>query len=885
MALDFRILGPVEATVDGTPVSVTGQPLTLLGGLLVHANTTVSIGRIEQWLWDSDDTAPKRAKNAIQTYVMRLRRAFGDDRVVRTVAGGYRVDADESSLDLLRFESLVARGDARSLTEAVELWRGPALAGVTSDALERDEVPRLVEQHLDAWERLVDTLLAKGETPVGELRRLTAAHPLRERFWEQLVLALHRSGRQADALAAYRRAAAVLAEETGLDPGPALRALQERVLAGDVLVSPTAAPATDGRVVPHQLPNDVVGFTGRVAELAALPTDPGLVVVEGTAGVGKTSLVVHLAHRVADAFPDGQVYLNLRGYGPGEPRERHSSLDLLLQSVGLRPDQLPADVGARESLWRSRTTGRRMIVVLDNARSTTQVRPLLPGPGSLVLVTSRTELRGLVAREGARRLTLTRMARDDARALLAEAVGEERVGADPAGADEFLARCAHLPLAIRVLGERASRFGSMPLSRFLSEFLPAGLSGFDLSDDDETDLRAVFAPSYEALCESAALLFRLLGGHPGPDFGVGVACGLLGESAERARFLLGELVRAHLLEQLEPHRYQFHDLLREYAAELLGDEGATAALDWYTGAALAAFQLFYPHSNLAGIDIEPTVELGDSQAATEWFEREWGNAVAGVRYAAAHGHDRQAWQLTRLLQPFLGAAGNLTDLLATHTAGLAAARRLNDPHAIGYMVNGLGVVRARLGRYGEAIECFEERVTIARRLGDRAGERAALDNLILPYQRVGRYRAALRAARQAMLAGRAATPDKRAITLNNLAEAYLLAGRPDRAVTEAARAYDQVPHGASSRVLGLAYEALGELPTSADHLTRAIAFFHDKGAELDEAESLRLLGRVRRRLGDAQGAEKALTAAMTRYRRLGYAEADQILAELLHPAP
>jgi tetratricopeptide (TPR) repeat protein len=525
-----------------------------------------------------------------------------------------------------------------------------------------------------------------------------------------------------------------------------------------------------------------------------------------------------------------------------------------------------------------------MIVVLDNARCTTQVRPLLPGPGNLVLVTSRTELRGLVAREGARRLTLPRMAPDEARALLAEAVGEERVAADPDGASEFLARCAYLPLAIRVLGERASRFATMPLSQFLSEFLPAGLAGFDLDDDAETDLRAVFEPSYEALCESAALLFRLLGAHPGPDFGVGLACALLDVPEPRARFLLDELVRAHLLEQPEPHRYQFHDLLREYAAELLGDEGGAAAIDWYTGAALAAFQLFYPHSNIAGIDITPTIELADGEAATRWFETEWNNAVAGVRYAATHGYDRQAWQLTRLLQPFLGARGNLTDLLMTHRAGLTAARRLGDPHGIGYMVNGLGVVSARQGRYDEAIEYIEERVAIARKLGDRAGERAALDNLILPYQKVGRYRAALRAARQAMLVGRDATADKRAITLNNLAEAYLLAGRPERAAAEAARAYELVPHGASLRVLGLAYEALGDLRKGADHLGRAVKFFHGQGADLDEAESLRLLGRVRRFLGDAGGAQEALSTALAWYRRLGYAEAEQVLAELTRAA-
>ncbi|MFJ1767426.1 BTAD domain-containing putative transcriptional regulator [Amycolatopsis sp. NPDC088138] len=881
MARSFRILGPVEATVGGQSLSVTGRLLTLLTGLLVHANTTVSNGRIEQWLWDDDATAPKQAKAAIQTYMTRLRRVLGDDQVIRTVVGGYRLEADESVLDLLRFESLVSRGDVASLKEAVGLWRGFPLDGVASDNLHRDEVPRLSAKYLDAWERLADMLLELGDPPVAELQELTAQYPLHERFWEQLMVALYRSGRQVEALAAYRQVASILAEEAGLDPGPGLRAVQQQVLAGEPIASTATSRATaTGWSAPHQLPNDVAGFAGRCAELAALPADPGLVVVEGTAGVGKTSLMVHFAHRVADGFPDGQIYLNLRGYGPGEPMSRNSSLDLLLQAIGLRPDQLPADVGAREALWRSRTAGRRMIVVLDNARSTTQIRPLLPGPGSLVLITSRAELRGLIAREGATRMSLTRMAPDEARAVLAKAIGEARTEADPHGVDEFLSRCAYLPLAIRVLGERASRFETMPLSRFLSEFMPAGLDGFDLDDDVETNLRAVFAPSYDALCEAAAGLFRQLGAHPGPDFGAGLASALADVPEERAAFLLDELVRAHLLERPEPRRYQFHDLLREYATELLGDEGGNGVIDWYAGAARAAFQRYFPHGNLAGLDIEPTIELADSAAATRWYEDEWENAVACVRHAFTGRRDRQAWQLTRLLQPFLGARGKLTDLLATHEAGLAAARRLDDPQAIGYMVNGIGIIRARQGRYDEAIRYFEERLVLARAVGDQAGERAALANLILPYQKVGRYRAALRAARQAPLADQNACAGKTAITLNNLAEAYLLAGQPERALAESRRAQELVPHGASLRVLGLAHEALGDLQVSASHLEGAVEFFKARGAELDEAELLRHLGRIRRLLGDANGARKALTAAMVRYRRLGYAEADEVLAEI-----
>jgi DNA-binding SARP family transcriptional activator len=855
----------------------------LLAGLLLHANMIVSTDLIEHWLWDSDTNRPKQAKNAIQTYVMRLRKAFGGADVVRTVPGGYRLDADESAVDVLRFEALLARADADAglLTEALDLWRGPALTGVVSDALQRDEAPRLAERRLDAWQRLIDARLAAGESPVAELRRLTREHPLRERFWEQLVRALHLAGRQADAVAAYRRAAAVLAEETGLDPGPVLRSLHERVLAGDSLA---ASPAPVDWVAPRQLPQDVTGFTGRVAELAALwPAGTALVSVEGTAGVGKTALVLHLAHLVADEFPDGQVYLNLRGYGPGEPRDEQSSLDLLLQAVGVRPDQLPAAATAREAMWRSRTAGRRMVVVLDNVRSTTQVRPLLPGPGSLVLVTSRNELRGLVARDGARRLTLARLTETEARDLLAEAVGRARVDADPAGSDAFLTRCAHLPLAIRILGERASRFPALSLSEFLRDVDGlAGLAGFDLDDDDESDLRAVFAPSYEALCDASARMFRLLGGHPGPEFGVPAAAASLSAPLAETRRLLGELVRAHLLEERRPGRYEFHDLLREYAAELLGAEGGTAVVDWYVAAALGAFTAAERGVAAGGIDVEPAMAFADRAAAIDWFEQEWANLVAAVEYAHARGHDRQTWQLARLMQALLIPGGHPSDVHAAHTLGLASARRLGDARGEAYMLNGLGVVLSRLGRHREAIDHFEQRLARARTLGDRKGERAALTNLIVPYQRVGQLPMALDAARSAVAIGEEVGPPGRlAIALNNLAEVLLLLDQPERAVQEAERAYELARDGASLRCLGRGYAGLGEPTRGAELLCRAAEWFAANDSTFDEADTRHHLGDLFRSTGEHERAFAEWTAALALFERQGHPDAGRVRTKLM----
>jgi DNA-binding SARP family transcriptional activator len=903
MAPDFRVLGPVEATVGGKPVSVGGQPLTLLAGLLVRANSTVSTDLIEYWLWDGDNSAPRRAKGAIQTYVARLRQALGAD-VVRTVAGGYLLNADQTSLDLLRFEALIARGTAAEtagdltaaadlLTDALELWRGPALTGVTSDALHRDEVPRLSERRLDAWQLLADVRLALGDPPVAELQRLTREHPLRERFAEQLVLGLFRAGRPADALAAYRQAAAALAEETGLDPGPALRSLHERVLAGDPgLDLPTRAPDAVGWVAPHQLPHDVAGFTGRDAELAGLladrPAGRAVVAVEGTAGVGKSALAVHAAHRLAADYPDGQVYLNLRGYGPGAPRDRRSSLELLLGSVGVGPDRMPPDTTAREALWRTRTAGRRMLVVLDNARCTTQVRPLLPGAGSLVLVTSRAELRGLVAREGARRLSLARLTPGEARDLLAEAVGRERVAADPAGSEDFLRRCAYLPLAIRILGERASRYPDLSLTEFVSEVDAEGdgLARFDLTDDEETDLRAVFAPSYLALTDAAARLFRLLGAHPGPEFGLPVAAALLSVPPADARVLLGELVRAHLLEQRRPGRYEFHDLLREYATELLraAPEGADAdkrVLTWYVGAAVAAFVRLPPPASLAGIEVPPAVEIADQAEATAWFDHEWTNLVAAVRHAYATGHDRRAWQLTRTTQPYLLNGTHLADARTVHEIGLAAARRLEDGLAEGYMLNGLGVLQSRLREDDGAVSSFEQGLVVARRIGDRVSQRAMLTNLVIAYQRVGRHLAALRAGKQAVVIAReTGLPAHQANVLNNIAEVYLELGKYTEAAQHASESHALTGEGGSLRCLGRAYAGLGDHATGAHHLERAAARYRELDRRYDAADSLRLLGEVRLSAGDRAGARDAWQQALAEFERQGHLDAGRVREHL-----
>ena len=471
VVLDFRVLGPAEVTADGRPVPLGGsRPLIVLAGLLLRANRVVPVDELGRWLWNDDR---RRSKGALQTYVLRLRRALGDQVAIRTESGGYLIELDDDLLDLTRFRALAVRGKAAMdrgesrraavhFAEALAQWRGPALLNVESDALHRDEAGQLAEERLRVREQWADALLEVGEygTVVPELARLTRENPLRERLHEQLMTALYRSGRQAEALEVYRRISGVLADELGLDPGPSLQRTRQAILTG------AGDPVARYRLgvepqVPHQLPADLRTFSGRECDLKALhallpeAADAGastpIASVEGMGGIGKTTLAVHFAHEIADRFPGGQVYLNLRGYGPCAPVEPSAALEAMLTALGVPCEAIPGDLDGRAASWRTHTAGRRLLVVLDNANRTEQVRPLLPGPGCFVVITSRWQLRALVATHGAHRIALEELGDEDAVALLAATIGFDRVARDPAAAERFVRYCGGLPLAIRIL--------------------------------------------------------------------------------------------------------------------------------------------------------------------------------------------------------------------------------------------------------------------------------------------------------------------------------------------------------------------------------------------------------------------------------------------------
>jgi DNA-binding SARP family transcriptional activator len=581
-AMEFCLLGPVRVRRGAAELPVAaGHQRAVLAALLLAGGRVVPADELAGVLWGA--APPASARVSVQNYVRRLRQALGEagrDRI-ETRPGGYRIQVEAGELDVARFEGLA--GDARAAARdgawdaaaelartALALWRGEPLADAGSERLLRREVPRLAELRRQVLATRIEADLQAGrlDEVIAELRVLTVDHPLLERLHALLMLALHRAGRPDEALAAYQHARRVLADELGTEPGAELQRLQREVLAG-VPAGPAGSPVVGaGPVVPRQLPGAVPHWAGRSAELAALTGlldradehAPGTVVISaigGTAGVGKTALAVRWGHQVSDRFPDGQLYVNLRGYDPDQPMTAAAALAGFLSALGSPGSDIPAGEDERAARYRSLLAGRRLLVILDNAAEAGQVEPLLPGtPGCMVVVTSRDALAGLVARCGATRLELGLLPLDDAVGLLRALIGG-RVDADPGVAVALAERCARLPLALRVAAELAAARPDVSLAELCSELggRQRRLDLLDAGGDPRTAVRAVFSWSCKHLDADAARAFRLLGLHPGPSLDTFAAAAITGTTAGTATRLLGRLARAYLIQPAGPGRY------------------------------------------------------------------------------------------------------------------------------------------------------------------------------------------------------------------------------------------------------------------------------------------------------------------------------------------
>ncbi|MEU0094392.1 BTAD domain-containing putative transcriptional regulator [Kribbella sp. NPDC006257] len=846
--LRFRVLGPTEVRQDGVVLPLPARRLrALLTELLINANRVVPPGELIEAIWAGEP--PAGPERALHTSFSRLRAALGPAaELIRTVPGGYLIELEPDQLDLTTFRALVEQAgatddpqyQAQVLGEALELWQDVPLTGLGTESLEGR--PWLIEERLQAIERLVDARLAIGDhaAVVADLTGLTREHPLRERGWAQLMLALYRSGRQADALAAYRRLAGLLAEELGVDPGAEVRQLHQAILTGDVPQETMREEEPGDDWARHaQLPMDLSDFVGReeviteitdrLSESSAMP----VVTISGAPGVGKSALAVHVGHQLRTRFPDGQWHVRLAGAG-NSPRDPLDVLGELLSLAGVDPYELPADLDRRAALLRSTLADRKVLLLLDDARDARQVKPLLPGTaGNAVLVTSRNELAGLSVAVGAKGTRLTMLDPAEAIDLLASMLGAERVAKEPAEAAKLADVCDRLPLALRIAAGLLSGRPDQSIAGYVEELRGGDrLAGLAIGDEPDTAVAAAFALSYEALQPPARRLFALLGVVPGGDLSVPAAAALYDGSPREVGPLLETLAGVNLL-QRERSRYRMHDLIRLYAAGRAEVEpGADAAwqrlIGWYLRTADAATD--FEHRPLVRLTEQLFDEnpFADAAQAGAWLEAEEQNLVACITRAADSGPYGDAWRLADVLRQYYSRNDRVGPWRQAATAGLRAALAAGDRDGEGAMRHSLGALAFTAGEPEVAIAESAKACDAYAEAGFKLGEAALLCNLGMAHDDHGESVQAaeflMKGIRAFRSLGRIGTLWPALHSLSNVSHNL---GELDAAVAAASEALEIAPDGYAGVVgrlnRGAAYRLLGELDRSEADMTAALA--------------------------------------------------------------
>jgi DNA-binding SARP family transcriptional activator/Tfp pilus assembly protein PilF len=986
----FSVLGPVRAWRGRVEIGLgSPQQKAVLAALLLRAGNQVPLHQLIDALWS--DEPPASAAQVIRTYVYRLRRvltAEGEPALIDSAGTGYVLHLPDGELDLAEFRQRMAAADAArgrgdlpaaadELRHALALWKGEALAGLPGQYAEQQRTA-LAKQQLDAQASLLAIDVESGALgpAIAELTQVVAEHPLDERFRRLLMLALYKSGQQAAAIAVYQEAQTLLADELGIDPGPALQALYLRILraepdppddpghatpgpAGPAAANATgpagasgppggSGPAGPGRdagaagggvdrpgapdgdspggpagagdaaaagpapgvpVAPAQLPPDLPSFTGRPAELAwldallpdtaAVPARMVISTVHGMAGTGKTSLATHWAHRVAHRFPDGQVYLNLRGFDPGyPPLEPAEALRILFDAFGVDPQRIPVSLDAQTALYRSLLAGRRVLILLDNARDAEQVRPLLPGaPGCLVVVTSRSQLSSLVALDQAQPLPLDVLPDAEARAFLTDRIGPDRIAAEPGEVADIARLCGGLPLALTIVAARAVLSADTPLAAITAQ-LHADHGTLDaFSDADSTlDVRSIFSWSYRGLSEPAARLFRLLPLHPGVGATAAAVASLAGVPLRQARGLAGELIRTHLLRELSPGRYVLHDLLRAYAAELRAETDPAAdpagavrrLLDHLLHTARAAAELMQPRWPLVRLPAPlpgTVVELlPDESAAAAWLTAERQTIAAALRLAADAGLDRVVWDLAATVADLFQRQGHWAEEIAMQRLALAAAERLGDLGAQAQTHRWLGGAYARSGRPEEGKAGLLAAVALFERLGDLSNQSRTYRGLAFLYVQVDDNEEALRLALRALELCRQAGDEIEIVSaLNDSGWCYALLGDYDNALRncqQALRLQQELvgPTGEASILDSLGYiqHAMGKDAEAIECYQRALAISESVGHTYNCALTRTHLGECYRALGDLEAAAAMWLRALAGLEQLRLPAAKQV---------
>jgi DNA-binding SARP family transcriptional activator len=847
----------------------------LLAALLLQADTPVAWEALAEVVWDG--APPPAAARTLRSHITRLRRALGAEagRVVAREPG-FLMRVQPSELDVLEFEDrclkagLALRQGAwaqasQTADRALALWRGEPLLDVPSQVLRDKFAPRLEQLRLQALEDRAEAELHLGrhERLISQLLQLTADYPLRERFHAQLMTALAGACRRAEALEAYRDARRILVEELGVEPGPQLRELHGRILAGEE-VWPSVEPSTQQApantvvgAVPRQLPAAPGHFTGRHTELdllAALarPADVtvsagGTVVIsaiDGMAGIGKTALAVRAGHRIAGRFPGGQLFVDLHGYTKGcPPCEPGDALEAFLRALGVPAGQIPEGIEARAALYRQRLAETSTLVLLDNALDEAQVRPLLPAdPGCLVLVTSRRRLKGL---DDARSMSLDVLPQADAVALLRAVAGADRIPADDRLSGEVARLCGHLPLALRIAGALLRHRPAWDLEH-IAGLLRDQRRGLKALSDGERDLGSVFDLSYTDLDKQHRLLFRRLGLLPGPDTDAYAVAALLDADPDTVTPLLEDLVDHNLLIAHAPDRYRLHDLIRAHAAALAGTDPQPVraiALDrllhYYAHTAQSSSLAIARHPRPAPGGPAPahSPALPDPQAARAWLRAERDNLEAASNHARTFDLDAHAVALAAGLAEILLSDGPWSRALEIHRAAAEAAGRRQQSAAHATALTDLGQVRYLIGDLPGAAQAQAQALEICREIGNRLGGANALTSLGRVRQLTGDFTGAVQTHKRALEVYREIG--------NRLGEANALTS------------------------LGQVRDLTGDLSGAAQAQVRALEIFHEIGNRLGEANALTSLGQVRQLTGDFAGAAQAQVRALEICREIG----------------
>ncbi|GAA1780798.1 BTAD domain-containing putative transcriptional regulator [Streptomonospora arabica] len=932
--VNFGVLGPISAwSNDGESLSVGGpRQRCVLGTLLMERGKEVTVDRLIEYLWDDDP--PRTARSVIQVQISHLRRSFPD--VIKTTAGGYMAAVEADRVDLHRFRALVERAKAAGdpaeeavlWDDALACWRGQPFSGTGSEHLWNAVARPLLEENWSAWTSWAQCAFAlhRYTEIVTRVTPLVREDPMRERLQYFLIAALYRSGQRASALAVFQECREYLAEELGVDPSPEVMELHGQILrdteshVGRLIgaVTPSGGESAPAEQPPvheqrprdfvsrNDLPRDIPDFTGRendLDRLLALGTRDEnraeIAVVTGLGGAGKTTLAVHGAHRLADRFPDGLLFIDLYGYTvEHEPVIPAAALGSLLRAIGVQPDAIPESVEERAALWRASLTGRRVLIVLDNVANFAQISPLLAAaPGSFTIVTSRQDLPGL---SGAQYISLGMLTEESSLRLFSTVLGQDRVDQEEPTARAVMRLCGGLPLALRIV---AGRMLSRP--RWTFEHVKQRLSEhhrmFRELRIEGHSVEAVFELSYQSLNEEQRRAFLILGVMIGGTVDLHGAAALLDCDPPEADDLLQELVSVCLFEEPSVDLYRFHDLLGSYAREKAAtdlspaeaEEARRRLADHYLDMANRAADMMGPRGHHYEIDRSSSsryeTTLTDHAQATAWFERHQDNLASAVDFYAGVGLDEQAWQLADSLWRHYANHGQTELMMSTQEKALAASRANGNVRGSAATLIGLGIAHCLAGRFSHSLDLLNEARELLETIDDERGKARVYSSLSMVYDRMGRFHEALsciwKVFEYAVAAGdRSLEGVQRA----NLGAMYQVLGDYEKALELCESALkiksEEGQYETSAqvlRVLGEVNSQLGNLDQAFSYLSEALKLAQLIGSQRDEFYIRNGMAVAQRRSGDIEAAIESHKAALQLGEEVGQHSADsEILSEL-----